>query len=87
MVVLGADTYKRNYMVVAADKTGAEVGSITGGATPDGHLRLVKWAARWPARQWAIEDCRQLSRRENSPTSSTGTSSTTPTTSTRGRLT
>ena len=32
-------------------------------ATPEGHLRLVKWAARWPERRWAIEDCRQLSRR------------------------
>ncbi len=63
MVVLGADTHKRNHTVVAADEAGVELGSITVGATPEGHLRLVKWAARWPERRWAIEDCRQLSRR------------------------
>ncbi len=63
MVVLGADTHKRNHTVVAADEAGVELGSITVGATPEGHLRLVKWAARWPERRWALEDCRQLSRR------------------------
>ena len=61
MVVLGADTHKRNHTVVAADEAGVELGSITVGATPEGHLRLVKWAARWPERRWALEDCRQLS--------------------------
>ncbi len=63
MVVLGADTHKRNHTVVAADEAGVEIGSVTVAATPEGHLRLVKWAARWPERRWAIEDCRQLSRR------------------------
>ena len=63
MVVFGADTHKRNHTVVAADEAGVELGSITVGATPEGHLRLVKWAARWPERRWALEDCRQLSRR------------------------
>ena len=63
MVVLGTDAHKRSHTVVAADETGTEVGSITVGATPEGHLRLVKWAQRWPERRWAIEDCRALSRR------------------------
>ena len=63
MVVLGTDAHKRNHTVVAADEAGVEVGSITVGATPEGHLRLVKWAAGWPERRWAIEDCRALSRR------------------------
>ena len=63
MVVLGADTHKRNHTVVAADEAGVEIGSTTVGATPEGHLRLVKWARRWPERRWAIEDCRALSRR------------------------
>ncbi len=63
MVVLGADTHKRNHTVVAIDEAGVEIGSTTVGATPEGHLRLVKWAARWPERRWALEDCRQLSRR------------------------
>ena len=63
MVVLGTDAHKRNHTVVAADEAGVEVGSTTVTATPEGHLKLVKWAARWPERRWAIEDCRQLSRR------------------------
>ena len=63
MVVLGTDAHKRSHTVVAADEAGVEVGSITVGATPEGHLRLVKWAQRWPERRWAIEDCRALSRR------------------------
>jgi transposase len=63
MVVLGTDAHKRNHTVVAADEAGAELGSITVKATPEGHLRLVKWAAAWPERRWAIEDCRALSRR------------------------
>jgi len=48
---------------VATDAVGAELESVTVAATPQGHLRLVKWAARWPQRRWAIEDCRALSRR------------------------
>ena len=63
MVVLGTDAHKRSHTVVAADEAGVEVGSITVGATPEGHLKLVRWAARWPERRWAIEDCRALSRR------------------------
>ena len=63
MVVLGTDAHKRNHTVVAVDEAGVEIGSVTVAATPEGLLRLVKWAARWPERRWAIEDCRQLSRR------------------------
>ncbi len=63
MVVLGADTHKRSHTVVAVDEAGAEIGSMTVAATPQGHLRLVKWAAQWEQRRWAIEDCRTLSRR------------------------
>ncbi len=63
MVVLGTDAHKRSHTVVACDEAGAELGSITVAATEDGHLRAVKWAARWGMRKWAIEDCRHLSRR------------------------
>ncbi len=63
MVVLGTDAHKRNHTVVAVDEAGVEIGSVTAAATPEGHLKLVTWAARWPERWWAIEDCRQLSRR------------------------
>ncbi len=63
MVVLGTDAHKRSHTVVAVDEAGAEIGSVTVAATPEGHLGLVKWAARWEQRRWAIEDCRALSRR------------------------
>ncbi len=63
MVTLGTDAHKHSHTVVAVDEVGAEIGSLTVAATPQGHLRLVKWSARWPQRLWAIEDCRALSRR------------------------
>ncbi len=63
MVTLGTDAHKRSHTVVAVDEAGAEIASVTVAATPEGHLRLVKWAARWEQRRWAIEDCRALSRR------------------------
>ncbi len=63
MVTLGTDAHKRSHTVVACNEVGAEIGSLTVKATPQGHLRLVKWSARWEHRLWAIEDCRALSRR------------------------
>lgn len=63
MVTFGTDAHKRSHTIVAADEAGAEVGSITVAATPDGHLKALKWAAQWTERRWAIEDCRHLSRR------------------------
>lgn len=74
MVVLGADAHKRSHTLVAADEAGVELGSITVGATPEGHLKLVRWAARWPDRRWAIEDCRALSRRLEADLLATGES-------------
>jgi len=63
MVTLGTDAHKKSHTVVAVDVAGAEIGSVTVAATTEGHLRLVKWAAQWGQRRWAIEDCRALSRR------------------------
>jgi len=63
MVVLGTDAHKRSHTVVACNEVGAEIGTVTVPATPPGHLRLVKWAAQFTVRRWAIEDCRALSRR------------------------
>jgi hypothetical protein len=51
MVVLGTDAHKRSHTVVAVDEVGAEIGSITVAATTEGHLRLVKWAARFDQRR------------------------------------
>lgn len=63
MVTLGTDAHKWSHTVVAADEQGRQVGQVTVKATPEGHLRALRWAGRWPQRQWAIEDCRHLSRR------------------------
>jgi transposase len=63
MVTLGVDAHKRSHTVVATDQQGRQVGQVTVAATSTGHLRALGWAARWPQRTWAVEDCRHLSRR------------------------
>jgi transposase len=63
MVILGADLHKRWHTVVAVSETGRKLGEKTIPATPDGHLELRRWAAQFPERRWALEDCRHLSRR------------------------
>ena len=63
MVILGADLHKRWHTVVAVSATGRKLGERTVRATPDGHLELRRWAAGFPERRWALEDCRHLSRR------------------------
>ena len=63
MVVIGVDSHKRTHTVVATDATGRKLAEKTVAATGAGHLELVRWAGRFPARSWALEDCRHLSRR------------------------
>lgn len=66
MVVIGVDSHKRTHTVVATDGTGRKLAEKTVIATPAGHLELVRWAARFTERRWALEDCRHLSRRLSS---------------------
>jgi transposase len=63
MVTLGTDAHKRSHTIVAADQQGRQVGQVTVKATPEGHLRALRWAGQWAQRRWAVEDCRHLSRR------------------------
>lgn len=64
MVILGIDAHKRNHTVVAIDDRGRKIGERTTGTTSDDHLALLAWATRFDGqRLWAVEDCRQLSRR------------------------
>lgn len=64
MMVFGIDAHKRNHTAVAVDDRGRKLGERTTGTTSADHLRLLSWAQRWGGdRLWAIEDCRQLSRR------------------------
>lgn len=62
-VVIGVDAHKRTHTLVACDRMGRQAGVKTVDATTDGHLAALEWAARWPRRRWAVEDCRHLTRR------------------------
>jgi transposase len=65
MVTFGIDAHKRTHTVVAVDDVGRQVGvKTTTGTTTDDHLVLLRWAERFDGdRNWAVEDCRHLSRR------------------------
>jgi transposase len=60
MVVLGVDPHKKTHTVVAADQTGRQLATITVQATTAGHLKVLRWAARYPQRRWALEDGRHV---------------------------
>jgi transposase len=62
MVVIGVDAHKRTHTLVAVDEVGRKLGDRTVSATRDGHLEAITWAARWVERQFAIEDCRHVTR-------------------------
>jgi len=63
MVIIGADLHKRTHTAVAIDETGRKLGQRTVDATSDGHRELLDWARRLGEHRWALEDCRNLSRR------------------------
>ena len=63
MIVIGIDSHKRTHTAVAADGNGRKVAEVTVAAPGEGHLALVRWAARFPDRRFALEDTRHLSRR------------------------
>ena len=63
MVIIGADLHKRTHTLVAVDEHGRQLAETTVAATPAGHLAVLRWAARWPERTFALEDCRHLGRR------------------------
>ena len=65
MVTLGIDAHKRTHTVVAVDDRGRQFAVTTINRHTKDHLGLLKWAERFGAEdlQWAVEDCRHLSRR------------------------
>jgi hypothetical protein len=67
--VIGTDTHKRTHALSAVDEgTGKVRGHREIDADEPGHLAAVKWARGLDdERVWAIEDCRQVSRRFPSP--------------------
>jgi transposase len=65
MIVIGADTHKRNHTLVAVDgQTGAARGQIEIPASEPGALEALRFAIELDEeRVWAIEDCRHVSAR------------------------
>ena len=63
MVTLGTDAHKLSHTIVAVDGNGRALSQRTVAATSAGHLEALHWAAQWPDRVWAVEDCRHLTRR------------------------
>jgi transposase len=65
MIVIGTDTHKRSHALCAVDEgTGRVRGSREIKADEAGHQAAVRWARGLDEeRVWAIEDCRQVSRR------------------------
>jgi transposase len=63
MVTIGADSHKATHTFVVADGNGRQLAQKTVKATSGGHLEALAWASQWLERYWALEDCRQVSRR------------------------
>jgi len=65
MIVIGADTHKRNHALAAVDSgTGVVVDELQITADEDGHLHALAWAERLGAEMvWALEDCRLVAGR------------------------
>lgn len=68
MVMIGIDSHKRTHTAVAVDEVGRRLGEKTVRTNGEGHLELVRWAARFTDHdgdgvRFALEDCRHLTRR------------------------
>lgn len=65
MMVIGIDAHKRTHTAVSTDELGRKLSTKTVGTTSTDHLNLLKWARAQPdpARLWALEDCRNMTRR------------------------
>jgi hypothetical protein len=63
VVIIGIDAHNATHTAVAVDEVGRRLAAKTVKATSDGHLTLLEWAAAWPERSFAVEDCRHVTRR------------------------
>ena len=60
MIVVGVDVHKQSLTAVAVDEAGRAVTEVRVGSAQE----LLVWSASLePGRLWALEDCRQLTRR------------------------
>lgn len=64
MLVIGIDAHKRTHTAVIIDGNGRQLATKTCESTSKNHLALLRWAAeQGNDRVWAIEDCRNMTRR------------------------
>ena len=63
MIMIGADSHKRTHTVVALDEVGRKVGQKTVSTDSESHLQLLRWARQFDEVEFALEDCRHLTRR------------------------
>ena len=64
MVVIGIDAHKRTHTAVIIDDNGRKRATKTCETSSKDHLALLRWAAgHAEQRVWAIEDCRNMTRR------------------------
>lgn len=64
MVVIGIDAHKRTHTAVIIDGNGRKLATKTCETTSKDHLSLLRWAAgHGEERVWAVEDCRNMTRR------------------------
>jgi transposase len=63
MIMIGADSHKRSHTVVALDEVGRKVGQKIVVTDSEGHLQLLRWSRQFEEVEFALEDCRHLTRR------------------------
>lgn len=64
MLVIGIDAHKRSHTAVIVDENGRQLATKTCGSTSKDHLALLHWATGHGSdRVWAVEDCRNMTRR------------------------
>src|SRR5215203_4253069 len=63
MIMIGADSHKRSHTVVALNEVGRRLGQKIVSTDIDGHLALQQWSGQFDDVQFALEDCRHLTRR------------------------
>lgn len=62
LVTIGIDPHKRTHTAVAIDEQRRKVGELQVVASPAMTRILLRWAAAWPERRWAIEGSNGLGR-------------------------
>jgi transposase len=62
MIVIGIDAHNAPNTAVIVNELGRKLATRTVGTTSADHLALLRWAAD-QERVWAVEDCRNMTRR------------------------